>query len=99
MDEALSQLLTLGRGCFLQKQYADAEKYLAQFVEKNQGFAEVYNMLGLIFHEQGQFARAQAAHLEDPSEVGRSARNRFVGLVTEVVTDKVMAPWAPTDSV
>jgi len=59
MDEALSQLLTLGRGCFQQKQYAEAEKYLAQFVEKNQGFADVYNMLGLIYHEQGQFARAQ----------------------------------------
>ena len=24
MEEALSQLLTLGRGCFLQKQYAEA---------------------------------------------------------------------------
>jgi uncharacterized protein HemY len=53
MDEALSQLLTLGRGCFLQKQYADAEKYLAQFVEKNQGFADVYNMLGLIYPSRG----------------------------------------------
>jgi tetratricopeptide (TPR) repeat protein len=59
MDEALAQLLTLGRGCFQQKQYAEAEKYLAQFVEQNQGFADVYNMLGLIYHEQGQFARAQ----------------------------------------
>jgi molybdopterin-binding protein len=37
------------------------------------------------------FARAQAAEPEDPSSVGRSARNRFVGLVTEVSTDKVMA--------
>lgn len=59
MDEALKQLLTLGRGCFEQKQYAEAEKYLAQFVDKNQGFADVYYMLGLIHHEQGQFARAQ----------------------------------------
>lgn len=32
---------------------------------------------------------AQAPH--DPSTVGRSARNRFVGLVTRVVTDQVMA--------
>ena len=37
------------------------------------------------------FSRSQAAELQDPSSVGRSARNRFVGLVTEVVTDKVMA--------
>jgi|SRR5207302_7050089 len=41
--------------------------------------------------ELAAFARAQAERPEDPSEVGRSARNRFVGLVTEVVTDKVMA--------
>ncbi|TVT55662.1 helix-turn-helix transcriptional regulator [Amycolatopsis cynarae] len=41
--------------------------------------------------ELAAFAREQAARPEDPSAVGRSARNRFVGLVTEVVTDKVMA--------
>jgi molybdopterin-binding protein len=35
--------------------------------------------------------RAQAATQVDPTGIGRSARNRFVGLVTEVVTDKVMA--------
>jgi molybdopterin-binding protein len=41
--------------------------------------------------ELAAFARDQAARPEDPSGVGRSARNRFVGLVTEVTTDKVMA--------
>jgi molybdopterin-binding protein len=29
--------------------------------------------------------------MPDPSEVTRSARNRFVGLVTQVVSDKVMS--------
>jgi molybdopterin-binding protein len=37
------------------------------------------------------FAREQAHAAPDPSAVGRSARNHFVGLVTHVVTDKVMA--------
>ncbi|KEI45448.1 TOBE domain-containing protein [Saccharopolyspora rectivirgula] len=37
------------------------------------------------------FARAQARAAPDPSGVGRSARNRFVGLVTEVVSDAVMS--------
>jgi molybdopterin-binding protein len=37
------------------------------------------------------FLRSQAANPNDPTAVGRSARNRFVGLVTEVITDKVMA--------
>ncbi len=37
------------------------------------------------------FARSHANPMADPSQVGRSARNRFVGLVTEIVTDTVMA--------
>ncbi|GGS15737.1 MULTISPECIES: TOBE domain-containing protein [Actinokineospora] len=37
------------------------------------------------------FARAQADAIPDPTGVARSARNRFVGLVTRVVADKVMA--------
>src|ERR1700710_1975103 len=41
--------------------------------------------------EVAAVARAQAVTSEDPSTVGRSARNRFVGLVTEVTMDKVMA--------
>jgi tetratricopeptide (TPR) repeat protein len=61
MDEALKQLLTLGRGYFEKKQYAQAEKYLSQVVEQNQSFADVYNMLGVVYHDQGQFARAQRA--------------------------------------
>lgn len=38
-----------------------------------------------------QLARRNAVVPEDPSEIGRSARNRFVGLVTEIIMDKVMA--------
>ncbi|MGP4019396.1 TOBE domain-containing protein [Saccharopolyspora sp. 5N708] len=38
-----------------------------------------------------EFARAQARSTPDPSAVGRSARNRLVGLVTEVISDRVMS--------
>jgi molybdopterin-binding protein len=41
--------------------------------------------------ELAEFAQEQAARPGDPSVVGRSARNRLVGLVTEVIMDKVMA--------
>ncbi|MEV4310947.1 TOBE domain-containing protein [Actinocrispum sp. NPDC049592] len=41
--------------------------------------------------ELAAFASAHANEVPDPSGVGRSARNRFVGLVTSIVTDKVMA--------
>lgn len=38
-----------------------------------------------------EFARAQAHAAPDPSTVARSARNRLVGLVTEIVSDRVMS--------
>jgi molybdopterin-binding protein len=38
-----------------------------------------------------QLARKNAVLPVDPSEIGRSARNRFVGIVTEIIMDKVMA--------
>ena len=37
------------------------------------------------------FARSQAHATPDPSGVGRSARNRFVGLVTDVQSDRIMS--------
>jgi molybdopterin-binding protein len=37
------------------------------------------------------FARAQAHAAPDPSTVACSARNRLVGLVTEVISDRVMS--------
>ena len=41
--------------------------------------------------ELAEFARDQARSTPDPSGVGRSARNRFVGLVTDITMDTVMA--------
>jgi molybdopterin-binding protein len=38
-----------------------------------------------------EFARIHAAPPPDPSGVNRSARNRFVGIVTKVIADGVMA--------
>jgi molybdopterin-binding protein len=41
--------------------------------------------------ELAAFAQAQAVDVPDPSDIGSSARNRFVGLVTAVTADRVMA--------
>lgn len=38
-----------------------------------------------------RLARDNAVLPADPSEIGRSARNRLVGVVTEIVVDTVMA--------
>lgn len=42
-------------------------------------------------YELAMFAREQATHAPDPLNISSSARNRFVGLVTDIQLDKVMA--------
>jgi tetratricopeptide (TPR) repeat protein len=59
MDELLKEKLALGRFHYLRKEYARAEQYLTQVVEDNQSFADVYNMLGVCFHDQGHYQKAQ----------------------------------------
>ncbi len=41
--------------------------------------------------ELAEYARRTAHATNDPSGIGRSARNRFVGLVTKITADTVMA--------
>ncbi|MCU1631596.1 MAG: MerR family transcriptional regulator [Micrococcaceae bacterium] len=41
--------------------------------------------------ELATLAHRNAVLPGDPSDIGRSARNRFVGIVTDVLQDKVMA--------
>ena len=41
--------------------------------------------------ELAKLARSVAENPDDPTKVGSSARNRFAGLVTNIVTDTVMA--------
>ena len=42
-------------------------------------------------YELATFARSQATSARNPLAVGSSARNRFVGLVTDIRMDTVMA--------
>ncbi|WP_104089611.1 molybdopterin-binding protein [Arthrobacter sp. GMC3] len=41
--------------------------------------------------ELAALAKSQSSLPQDPTGVGSSARNRFVGLVTNIIMDKVMA--------
>jgi molybdopterin-binding protein len=54
--------------------------------EKDEAGRAVVDGLGL-----AQLAKQNAVLPVDPSGVARSARNRFVGIVTDIITDKVMA--------
>lgn len=55
-------------------------------VETDESHRKVIDGLAL-----AEFAQSKAAPMPDPSEVSRSARNRFVGLVTRVISDHVMS--------
>ena len=59
MDDEVKQLMALGRGCFVKRQYAQAERYLEQVLERTQSFADAYNMLGVIYHDQGRLERSE----------------------------------------
>ncbi len=59
MDDVLKEKLALGRFHYVRREYARAEQYLTQVVEGSPTFADVYNMLGVCFHDQGHYAKAQ----------------------------------------
>ena len=64
MDDRLRQLLTLGREHFQAREYEQAEKCLSEVVKEHRGFADIFNILGLIYHQQGRFEHAQEAFEE-----------------------------------
>jgi tetratricopeptide (TPR) repeat protein len=61
MDDRLRRLITLGREHYLAHEYDKAEKYLGQVVQEHRGFADVFNMLGVIYHDGGRFTLAEEA--------------------------------------
>ncbi|MGK3985207.1 tetratricopeptide repeat protein [Sorangium sp. So ce136] len=63
MDDRLKQLLVLGREHYERREYDLAEHALRQILEKTDRFADVFNMLGVILHERGDFLAAEA-HFE-----------------------------------
>jgi tetratricopeptide (TPR) repeat protein len=64
MDDRLRQLITLGREHYQAREYDKAEKYLSQVVTEHRGFADIFNMLGVIYHSQGRFQQAQESFEE-----------------------------------
>ena len=61
MDERTKQLLTLGREHYEKREFDKADHYLRQVLDRlEEKYADVYNMLGVIQHDRGQFEDAQA---------------------------------------
>lgn len=59
MDERTKQLLSLGREHYDKKDFDKAEHYLQQVLERDAGFADVHDMMGVIHHDRGHFDEAQ----------------------------------------
>jgi tetratricopeptide (TPR) repeat protein len=64
MDDRLRRLITLGREHYLAREFEKAERYLAQVVQEHRGFADIFNMLGVVYHDQGRFQQAQESFEE-----------------------------------
>ncbi len=60
----MKQLLSLGKSHYLRGEYEQAERCLAEVVEHGQAFADVYNMLGVIYHDWEEVEEARAAFEE-----------------------------------
>jgi tetratricopeptide (TPR) repeat protein len=61
MHDRIQQLITLGREHYNAGDYDKAESYLAQVAEQEHGFADICNMLGVIYHAQSKFEQAEQA--------------------------------------
>jgi tetratricopeptide (TPR) repeat protein len=64
MDDKLREALATGRELYRQKEYVRAEPHLAQIADAKLPYADVHNMLGVIYHDVGQFSKAQACFEE-----------------------------------
>ena len=60
MDERTRDLLARGRDAYEARDYDKAEPCLVQLVNEQRGFADVHDMLGVIYHHQGRLHEAAA---------------------------------------
>ncbi len=59
MDDHLRQLLLLGREHYEKREFEKADHLLKQIVQHTDRFADVFDMLGVIAHAQGDFEGAE----------------------------------------
>ena len=58
MELNLKELIDRGRKKFLSRDFDAAERFLSQVLQVTNSYADVYNMLGVIWHDQGSFGKA-----------------------------------------
>ena len=58
MSVSTAELFQLGKQFFFQKKYAQAEQYLLKALQKGTRYADLYHMMGVIYHNDGKFSNA-----------------------------------------
>src|SRR4029077_2958728 len=61
MDDQLRELVALGKEHFQRGDYSLAAGHLEQVVARGAAFADVHHMLGVIYHQLGEFESSQKA--------------------------------------
>jgi tetratricopeptide (TPR) repeat protein len=59
MDDAGREILTRGRDHYLAGEYEKAEPLLGRLARERLPYADVYDMLGVIYHQQGRLSDAE----------------------------------------
>lgn len=54
----IQELVDLGKQHYRNREYGKAERCLRQVVQTGQCYADIYNMLGVIYHNEGKFENA-----------------------------------------
>jgi tetratricopeptide (TPR) repeat protein len=64
MDDSTRELLTRGREHYTAREYDKAEALLVRLARERLAYADVYEMLGVIYHQQGRLSDAEAMFQE-----------------------------------
>jgi tetratricopeptide (TPR) repeat protein len=64
MDERLRDVLNRGREHYAAREYDRAERYLSELAREQIPYADVYDMLGVIYHQQGRLVDAESSFKE-----------------------------------
>lgn len=62
--EPTQEFVELGKKCFENRDYPNAERYLRKVLESNNRFADIHNLLGVVCHLEGKFESAIASFEE-----------------------------------
>jgi tetratricopeptide (TPR) repeat protein len=60
MDDRLREILNRGREHYIAREYDRAERYLSELAREQLAYADVYDMLGVIYHQQGRLVDAES---------------------------------------